>query len=93
MVARLPENGAAATLIIIRADGSTSTRRLQRNGQGEARGTTRFGRGGDQAHRGRALEREHPDGTVLDLPGPPAYSCWGRPRDDHRVFELRGKLL
>ncbi len=93
VVARLPENGAAATLIIIRADGSTSTRRLQRNGQGEARGTTRFGHGVVKRIEVALSNGSTRMAQCWTSPGPPAYSCWGRPRDDHRVFELRGKLL
>ena len=45
VMTRLPEHGAAATLIVVEADGSTSARRLVRNAQGKARGTARFGHG------------------------------------------------
>jgi hypothetical protein len=94
VVTRLPANGAAATLLVVKTDGSTSTRRLVRSKQGEARGTTQFGFGVV-----RRIEVVFSNGSTRigscwrDLEDPPFYSCFGRPLDDRRRFELRGKLL
>ena len=56
-------------LIVVDANGSTSTRRLDATACGYASGATRFGAERDQAHRGRPLERKQPHVLVLDLPG------------------------
>jgi hypothetical protein len=90
---RLPQNGATATLIIVDADGSKTTRRLQRKASGYAGGITRFGR--EDVKR---VEVVFSNGSTRitscwSFPGPPAYSCAGRPLDDRRFFQLRGKLL
>jgi hypothetical protein len=89
---RLPANGAMVTLIIVDADGSSTTRRLQRKANGYAGGTTRFGRGDV-----KRVEVVFSNGSTRitscwSFPGPPAYSCAGRPLDDGRVFQLRGQL-
>jgi hypothetical protein len=90
---RLPHNGAAATLIIVEADGSTTTRRLQRQAKGYASGTTRFGKGEITRIEVVLSNGSTRMTSCWRFPGPPAYSCAGRPLDDGRVFELRGKLL
>jgi hypothetical protein len=91
---KLPKHGARASLIVVEADGSTVTRRLQRNAQGYARGRTRFGRG--VVRRVELVlsngSTRIPISSCWNFPGPPAYSCLGRPRDDRRLFELRGRL-
>jgi hypothetical protein len=89
---RLPNDRTAATLIVVEADGSTSSRRLERKSGGYAGGTARFG---DEVKR---IEVVLSNGSTRmtgcwTLPGPPSYSCLGRSRDDGRVFEIRGKLL
>ncbi|MGH3011459.1 MAG: MXAN_6640 family putative metalloprotease [Gaiellaceae bacterium] len=92
VLTRLPGYGAA-TLIVVNADGSTSSRRLERKAGGYARGTTPFGHG-----KIKRIEVAFSNGSTRmtscwTSPGPPAYSCAGRPRDDGRVFELRARLL
>ena len=93
VITRLPENGAAATLIVVEADGSTSTRRLVRNGQGEARGSTRFGHGVVKRIEVALSNGSTRIAQCWTRPGPPSYSCLGRPLDDGQIFELRGKLI
>ena len=89
---RLPQNGAAATLIIVESDGSTTTRRLQKQANGSAAGTTRFGK--EEISRIEVvLSNGSTRTSCWKFFGPPAYSCAGDPLDDGRVFELRGKLL
>ena len=90
---RLPANGAMATLIIVDADGSSTTRRLQRKANGYAGGVTRFGRGDVKRVEVVFSNGSTRIGSCWSFPGPPAYSCSGRPLDDRRVFQLRGKLL
>lgn len=90
---RLPENGAAATLIVVDADGSTSARRLVPNRQGAARGSARFGFGDV-----KRIEIVLSNGSTRmaqcwEFPAAPTYSCLGRPRDDRRLFKVRGKLI
>jgi hypothetical protein len=89
---RLPQNGAAATLIIVESDGSTTTRRLQKQANGSAAGTTRFGKG-EISRIEVVLSNGSTRTSCWKFFGPPAYSCAGDPLDDGRVFELRGKLL
>jgi hypothetical protein len=89
---RLPANGALATLIIVDADGSTTTRRLQK-ANGDAVGFTRFGRGDVKRVEVVFSNGSTRIGSCWTSPGPPAYSCYGRPLDDRRVFQLRGTLL
>jgi hypothetical protein len=90
---RLPANGATSTLIIVDADGSTTTRRLQRKANGDAVGFTRFGRGEVKRVEVVFSNGSTRIGSCWSSPGPPAYSCFGRPLDDRRVFQLRGNLL
>jgi hypothetical protein len=92
VVTRLPEHGAAATVIIVGQDGSTSTRRLERNSKGYARRTVRFG--GGVVKRVEVVLSNGSTRTrkCFTSPGPPSYSCFGRPLDDGRLFELRGVL-
>jgi len=90
---RLPAHGAVVTLIVVEADGSTATRRLERGDKGYARGSARFGHGvvkRIEVVLSNGSTRMRSCWTFL---GPPSYSCFGRSRDDHRVFELRGKLI
>ena len=93
VIARLPAHGATATLLVVRANGSTSTRRLVRKSDGEARGSASF-RFGEV----KRIEVVLSNGSTRTAqcwtsPGPPSFSCEGRPRDDRRLFELRAKLI
>jgi hypothetical protein len=90
---RLPPNGATATLIIVDADGSTTRRRLQRKATGYAAGTTPFGREDVKRVEVVLSNGSTRIASCWSFPGPPAYSCAGRPLDDGRVFQLRGRLL
>ena len=93
VVTRLPGNVAAATLIVVEADGSTSARRLKQDKQGVARASTRFGFGVVKRIEVVLSNGSTRMGSCWSRQGPPSYSCFGRPLDDHRLFELRGKLL
>ena len=90
---RLPKTVARATLIVVDADGSTSTRQLQRNARGFAHGGVRFGHG-EVKRVDLVLSNGSPRMVACwKHQGPPSYSCFGRPLDDGRVFELRGRLV
>jgi hypothetical protein len=93
VIAELPGSSTTATLVVVRTDGSTTTRRLARTGSGLARTGASFSRG-----QVRRLEVVLANGSTRmgqcwSFPGPPSYSCQGRPLDDRRLFELRGKLI
>ena len=88
---RLPKYGAGATLIVVDEDGSTSTRRLDRNAKGYARGTVRFGQG-DVKRVEVVLTNGSTRTRCWRSPGPPSYSCLGDPLDDRGVFQFRGVL-
>jgi hypothetical protein len=89
---RLPKYGAGATLIVLDEDGSTSTRRLDRNAKGYARGTVRFGQGDVKRVEVVLTNGSTRMEKCFTRLGPPSYSCFGRSLDDQRVFELRGAL-
>jgi hypothetical protein len=89
---RLPEYGARATLIVHKQNGSKVTRRLHADASGRARGFAGFGPGLVER-----VELVLSNGSMRmagcwAFPGPPSYSCLGRPRDDRRVFELRARI-
>ncbi|HSK16077.1 MAG TPA: MXAN_6640 family putative metalloprotease [Gaiellaceae bacterium] len=90
---RLPRADSRATLIVVRPSGKTSTRYLTPNAKGVAGSTVwRFARGQvRRAHlvltNGSTRTRCWEDGS-----GPPFFSCYGAPRDDRRVFELRARF-
>ena len=68
-------------------------RRFEPGANGRARLRTRFGHG--VVNR---VELVLSNGSTRmtqcsHFPGPPSYSCEGRPLDDRRVFELAAKLL
>jgi hypothetical protein len=89
---RLPKHGGKATLIVVDQDGSSTTRRLKRNAQGYARGTVRFGHGVVKRVEVVLSNGSTRMAKCFTNSGPPSYSCFGRPLDDRRVFELRGVL-
>jgi hypothetical protein len=88
---RLPAHGARASVIVVKTNGSRFTRRLEQNADGNARARANFGRGVKQ------VELVLSNGSTriscwTDTKIPPFFSCYGRPRDDRRVFELRARL-
>jgi hypothetical protein len=91
--ARLPKYRARASVIVVKTDGSKATRRLEQNADGYARAHTRFGRGVVKRVElvlSNASTRVASCGS--DVHTPPFYSCFGRPLDDRRVFQLRARL-
>ncbi len=89
---RLPKYGATASLIVVDANGSTTTRRLVRQPDGYARGATRFGRNEIKRIEVVLSNGSSRTSSCWTSPGPPAYSCAGRPLDDGAVFQLRGRI-
>jgi hypothetical protein len=92
VLARLPENGARARLIVVESDGSTSTRTLVPNANGLAQQSARFGPG-DVKRVDVVFTNGSTRTKCWTAEGPPFYSCLGDPRDDGGVLELRGKLI
>jgi hypothetical protein len=89
----LPNTRARATAIVVKTNGTTVTRPFGLGKSGRAFVRMPFGRGVV-----KRVELVLSNGSArmtqcFQFPGPPSYSCQGRPRDDHRVFELRTKLL
>ena len=89
----LPRHGARATVIVVEADGSTVTHYLRPNEDGFARKVVRFGRG--EVRRVDLVLSNGSTRTACwrDRVFPPFFSCFGRPRDDGRAFELRARSL
>jgi hypothetical protein len=87
-------NWSRATLIVVNVNGSTTIRRLERNENGRARAKVRFGRGVVKRvelvlSNGDARIRS---GSCWQYPGPPSYSCEGRPLGDNKLFEFRTRI-
>jgi hypothetical protein len=93
VVARLPRTDSAATLIIVRPDGTSTTRRLKRNGQGTASGSTAFGGGTVKRIEVALTNGSTRVRSCWRFIQPPSYSCFGDPLDDGERLQLRGKLL
>jgi hypothetical protein len=89
----LPRHGARATVIVVEADGSTVTRYLRPNEDGFARKVVRFGRGEVRRVDLVLLNGSTRTACWRDRVFPPFFSCFGRPRDDGRAFELRARFL
>jgi hypothetical protein len=92
--ARLPAHGARASVIVVKTNGSRFTRRLEQNADGYARARANFGRGVKQVELvlSNGSTRIPFSSCWTDTKNPPFFSCYGRPRDDRRVFELRARL-
>jgi hypothetical protein len=90
---KLPRHGARATLIVVETDGSKVIRRLRRNANGYAVSRTRFGRGVIRRVEVVLSNGSTRMGSCFAFLEPPAYSCFGRPLDDRRVFEVRGRKV
>jgi hypothetical protein len=89
----LPDARARATAIVVDADGTTVIRPFEPGADGRARIRTRFGHGVVKRVELVLSNASQRMAECFQFPGPPAFSCAGRPRDDRRVFELRAKLL
>ena len=91
---KLPQYGARATLIVFRSDGSVSKRRLRRNAAGNLRSIALFGPG-DVKRVELVLSNGSgriPLSSCWNDRVEPFFSCFGRPLDDRRVFQLRATL-
>jgi hypothetical protein len=89
---KLPRHGARATLIVFRTDGSVSKRRLRRNAAGDLRSFALFGPADVKRVELVLSNGSTRMASCWRFPGPPVFSCLGRPLDDRRVFELRATL-
>jgi hypothetical protein len=91
---KLPRHGARATLVVFRSNGSVSTRRLRRNAAGDLHSIARFGRG--EVERVELVlsngSTRIPLSSCWNDRVQPFFSCFGRPLDDRRVFQLRATL-
>jgi hypothetical protein len=88
---RLPAHGARASVIVVKTNGSRFTRRLEQNADGYARARANFGRGVKQVELVLSNGSTRISSCWQDEVAP-FFSCYGRPRDDRRVFELRARL-
>ncbi len=92
---RLPQNGARATVITVYSNNSTLTRQLNQNPKGYVRFGVPFGHG--TVKRIEVVLSNGSTRIAVDscwqFPGPPSTSCFGRPLDDNRVYQLRAELL
>ena len=90
---RLPQVGARATVVVVHADDSVTTRRLNQGGSGYARWGAPFGRGSVKRVEVVLSNGSTRVGSCWTFPGPPSTSCLGRSLDDNRTFRLRASLV
>jgi hypothetical protein len=90
---RLPKVGARATVVVLRADGTVTTRRLNQGATGYARLSVAFGRGVVKRVEVVLSNGSARVSSCWFFPGPPSTSCMGRPLDDNRSFRLRAQLV
>lgn len=90
---RLPANGTRATLVTVFSNDTTLTRQLNQNANGYVRTGVQFGRGTVRRIEVVLSNGSTRIGSCWLFPGPPSTSCFGRPLDDGRVFQLRAQLL
>jgi hypothetical protein len=90
---RLPKYGARATVVVVHADDSVTTRRLNQGASGYARWGAPFGRGSVKRVEVALSNGSTRIGSCWLYPGPPSTSCLGRPLDDNRTFRLRASLI
>ena len=89
----LPQHGARATVVVVHADDSVTTRRLNQGVGGYARWGAPFGRGNVKRVEVVLSNGSTRVGSCWLYPGPPSTSCLGRPLDDNRAFRLRASLV
>ena len=90
---RLPQVGARATVVVVHADDSVTTRRLNQGANGYARWGAPFGRGSVKRVEVVLSNGSTRVGSCWTYPGPPSTSCLGRSLDDNRTFQLRASLV
>jgi hypothetical protein len=90
---RLPPYGARATVVVVHADDSVTTRPLTQGASGYARWGAPFGRGSVKRVEVVLSNGSTRIGSCWLYPGPPSTSCLGRPLDDNRTFRLRAALV
>jgi hypothetical protein len=90
---RLPKYGARATVIVVRTDGTVTTRQLKQGSLGYARLSVAFGRGVVTRVEVALSNGSARVSSCWFFPGPPSTSCMGRPLDDNRAFRLRAQLI
>jgi hypothetical protein len=82
-----------ATLIVVNADGSTAIKRLERGVDGRAQAKVPFGRGVVKRVEVVLSNGDASIRSCWQYPGPPSYSCEGRPKGDGKLFEFRARIL
>ena len=80
-------------LHLSRDGGTTLTRQLNQNANGYVRTGVAFGRGTVRRIEVVLSNGSTRIGSCWLFQGPPSTSCFGRPLDDGRVFQLRAQLL
>ena len=91
--ARLPRHGARATVVVIRSSGAVTIRRLSQRPDGYVRWAAPFGRGSVKRVEVVLSNGSTRVASCWFYPGPPSTSCFGRPLDDGRPFQLRAQLV
>ena len=91
---RLPKYGARATVVVLR------DRRLRHDAPahpGSVRATrvcaSRSGAESSSGSRSSSRTAARASRSCWVFPGPPSTSCFGRPLDDNRAFQLRAQLV
>jgi hypothetical protein len=90
---RLPKHGARTTVVVLKKDGTVTTRRLTQGAAGYARWGAPFGRATVKRVEVVLSNGSTRIGSCWSYPGPPSTSCLGRPLDDNRAFQLRAQLV
>jgi hypothetical protein len=82
-----------ATLIVVKVNGSATIRRLERDSDGRVGAKVRFGRGVVKRVEVVLSNGDARIRSCWTYPGPPSYSCEGRPLGDRKLFEFRARIL
>jgi len=89
----LPKHGSRATVVVANTNGSTSVRPLNQNAKGYVAWRAPFARGTVRRVEVVLSNGSTRIGSCWLYPGPPSTSCFGRPLDNNRAFELRAQLV
>jgi hypothetical protein len=90
---KLPKYGARATVAVVRTNNTVTIRRVSQGATGYARLGVPFGRATVKRIEVVLSNGSTRIGSCWTDLEPPWTSCFGRPLDDNRAFQLRAQLL
>jgi hypothetical protein len=90
---KLPKYGARATVAVVRTTNTVTIRRVSQGATGYARLGVPFGRATVKRVEVVLSNGSTRIGSCWSDLEPPWTSCFGRPLDDNRAFQLRAQLL